>query len=132
MSDAYVDSLAKHGLADVQPLYRQLLRRLKSQDAAAYERAVARYRAEVEGAVDGAGDPVLIWVDYGAWLAPQLAAGTLKAVNEDGLASDVEASPPLGPLLMHLPDDQKLRGILLAMPANPRTAQQETAALLCG
>ncbi|MFV1985702.1 MAG: hypothetical protein ACC682_00360 [Gemmatimonadota bacterium] len=132
MSDAYSDSLAKHGLADVQPLYRQLLLRLKSQDAAGYEEAVVRYRDEVEDVADGADDPVRVWVDYGIWLAPRLAAGTLRAVNEEGLASAVDAPPPLGPLLMHLPDDQKIRGIVLAMPASPSTAQQETAALLCG
>lgn len=130
--DPYVASLSRHGLADVQPLYRQLLLRLKAQDASAYEEAVSRYRDEVENAVDSADDPVAIWVEYGAWLAPRLAPGTLKAINGDGFASDAGSPPPLGPMLMHLPEDRSTRALVLAMPASPSRAQEETAALLCG
>jgi len=129
--DAYAEALAKHGIQDVRPLYRQLLVRLKSQDPAAYEEAVARYRNEVETAVEAAEDPVALWVGYGAWLAPLLTPGSLRAVDANGLATTTEAPPPLGPMLMHLPDDPKLRGLILAMPAEPSAAQKETAALLC-
>ncbi|MDH3732879.1 MAG: hypothetical protein OEU54_05060 [Gemmatimonadota bacterium] len=131
MSDAYAEALARHGLEDVQPLYRQLLLRLKNHDAAAYEEAVGRYLRDVESAVDSAEDPVAVWVAYGVWLAPRLAAGTLKAVDANGLAIDAESPPPLGPLLMHLPADPKTRGLVLAMPAEASPAQKETAALLC-
>lgn len=130
-SDAYGEALAKHGLQDVQPLYRQLLLRLKAQDSTAYDEAVARYKDDVEASVKDAGDPVAVWVEYGVWLAPKLMPGTLMAVNENGLASPADAPPPLGPMLMHLPDDQKVRGLVLAMPADPSPAQKETAALLC-
>jgi len=129
---AYAEALARHGLADVQPLYRQLLLRLKAQDAAAYEKAVAHYKVEVESAVEEAEDPVAVWVAYGVWLAPRLAPGSLRAVNVDGLATPAESPPPLGPMLMHLPEDPKVRALVLAMPAEPSPAQQETAALLCG
>jgi hypothetical protein len=129
---SYEDSLAAHGLADVQPLYRKLLVRLKSQDAAAYDEAVARYRDDVEALVDDAEDPVAVWVGYGAWLAPRIAGGELMAVDENGRARPVGSPPPLGPMLMHLPNDTKERGLVLAMPAEPSPAQEETAALLCG
>lgn len=132
LDDAYLQALAKHGLQDVQPLYRQLLLRLKAQDATEYEEAVARYKDEVESAVDDADDPVAVWVGYGAWLAPRLAPGSLRAVDANGLASPAETPPPLGPMLMHLPDDPKVRALVLAMPAEPSPAQKETAALLCG
>ena len=128
---AYADALARHGLADVQPLYRQLLLRLKAQDAAAYEAAVARYKAEVESTVEEAEDPVAVWVAYGVWLAPLVAPGSLKAVNVDGLATPAENPPPLGPMLMHLPEDPRVRGLVLTMPAAPSAAQKETASLLC-
>jgi len=129
---AYAEALEKHGLADVQPLYRQLLVRLKAQDPPVYEEAVARYKDEVESAVDDAEDPVAVWVRYGAWLAPRLAPGSLRAVDANGLATAAETPPPLGPMLMHLPEDPKVRGLVLAMPAEPSAAQKETAALLCG
>jgi hypothetical protein len=131
MSDSYARGLERYGLDDVQPLYRRLLLRLKSQDAAAYEEAVTRYREQVEAAVDDANDPLAIWVEYGTWLAPRLMPGQLKAIDEDGRATDAGEPAPLGPLLVHLPDDQKSRALLLAMPAAPSPAQRETAALLC-
>ena len=132
MSGSYEEALARHGLEDVQPRYRHLLLRLKAQDSGAYEEAVRRYRDEVEATVDSAGDPVAVWVGYGAWLGVQIAPGTLKAVDRNGLAGDAPSPPPLGPLLMHLPHDQKARVIVIAMPADPSTAQSEAAALLCG
>ena len=131
MSDAYETALVRHGLEDVQPLYRRLLLRLKKGDASAYEEAVERYRSEVEAHVDSVDDPVEVWVAYGAWLAPRVSRGTLKKVNRDGRADDV-AGPVLGPMLIHVPDDARERAILLAMPSEASPAQRETAALLCG
>jgi hypothetical protein len=132
VSDPYAASLERHGLEDVQPLYRQLLLRLKSQDPAAYEEAVARYRDEVEGAVEGAEDPLAVWVNYGVWLAPRLAPGRLKTIDEHGLARDAGSPPPIGPMLLYLPDDQKVRAFVLAMPRDASRAQKETGALLAG
>lgn len=132
MSDAYGRALAEHGLADLQPLYRRLLRRLKGADAAAYEEAVARYRDEVETAVErGEEDPVEVWLAYGAWLAPRLAPGRVLRILENGRAEPASFPPPVGAMLIHLPKDRKQRGFVLAMPAEASPAQQETAALLC-
>jgi len=132
VSDRYRESLAAHGLDDVQPLYRRLLVRLKAQDATSYDEAVARYHDEVEAAVEAAEDPVALWVGYGVWLAPRIAPGELITVDENGRALRAGSPAPLGPMLMHLPSDRKSPGIVLAMPANPSPAQKETAALLCG
>ncbi len=130
--EAYERALVEHGLADVQPLYRQLLRRLKTEDPAAYEEAVARYRDQVEAAVDtGAGDPVGVWLAYGAWLAPRLAPGALLRIADNGRAEPAPTPPPAGAMLIHLPDDARRRGFVLAMPTDPSPAQKETAALLC-
>jgi hypothetical protein len=74
---------------------------------------------------------VAVWVTYGAWLAPRLAPGETLAVDGNGRAVASGTPPPLGPMLMHLPEDTKVRGFVLAMPANPSSAQTETAALLC-
>lgn len=132
MSEAYERALAEHGLADLQPLYRRLLRKLKAADETAYEEAVARYRDEVEAAVENAErDPVEVWLAYGAWLAPRLAPGTLFRIAENGRAEPAPSPLPAGSMLIHLPKDRKQRGFVLAMPAEATSAQKETAALLC-
>lgn len=132
MSEAYGRALAEHGLADLQPLYRRLLRKLKTMDGAAYEEAVARYHDEVETVVEGERrDPVEVWLAYGVWLAPRLAPGRLLAIHENGRAERAPSPPPAGAMLIHLPKDRKQRGFVLAMPAEASPAQKETAALLC-
>lgn len=132
MSDRYAEALAEHGLGDVQPLYRRMLVRMKDRDRSAYDEAVERYRKQVEEATADADDPVAVWVDYGVWLADRLEPGTLKAIDENGRASEAGAPPPLGPMLLHLPDDSKASAVVLAMPSVPSPAQSETASLLCG
>ncbi|MGH7541509.1 MAG: hypothetical protein ACRELC_10960 [Gemmatimonadota bacterium] len=133
--DAYARSLEAHGLQDVQPLYRALLKRLKAHDAAAYEAAVARYKERVEPAVEGEdpeADPVEVWLAYGRWMAERLSPGAVHSVAPNGRADPLRGNPPPGSLLLHLPDDRKERAILLAMPADPSGPQKETADLLCG
>lgn len=132
MSDAYTRSLDEHGLEDVQGLYRQLLRRLRSHDPAAYDEAVTRYHEDVESAIEGSdADPVEVWVRYGVWLAPRLAPGSLMTIAENGRADPAPDPPPLGTMLIHLPEDTRTRGFVIAMPAAATPAQRETAALLC-
>lgn len=130
MTETYAQALAEHGIEDVQRLYRPLLRRLKARDAGAYERAVARYRSEVEG-VAGGGDALAAWLSYGAWLASRLEPGSLFTISEEGLAARAPDPFPTGPMLIHLPDAANRKGFLIAMPATPSEAQRATADLLC-
>ena len=130
MTDAYAEALAEHGIQDVQPLYRQLLLRLKARDEGAYQRAVARYRSDVEGAAGG-GEALEAWLSYGAWLASSLEPGGLFAVSEEGLAARTEDPVPAGSMLIHLPDAANRKGFLIAMPTSPSEAQRATAGLLC-
>ena len=132
MSDAYTRSLEAYGLEDVRPLYRRLLRRLSSHDPPAYDEAVARYHDEVESAAeDPDADPVAVWSAYGTGLAPRLAPGSRMASGREGRADPADDLPPLGTMLIHLPEDSRQRGFVLAMPSNATPAQRETAALLC-
>ncbi|MDX1577254.1 MAG: hypothetical protein R3266_02170, partial [Gemmatimonadota bacterium] len=132
VSDAYRRALEEHGLQDVQPSYRKLLLELKSRDAAAYEQAVVRYREDVEGGADEGADPLPDWIAYGRWLAERIEPGSLREIESNGRARDAGEPARLGPLLIHLPDDEKRRGFLVAMPAEPSEAQQEAVSLLCG
>ncbi|MDE2720323.1 hypothetical protein [Candidatus Palauibacter polyketidifaciens] len=130
MTETYAQALAEHGIEDVQPLYRQLLLRLKTRDGEAYERAVARYRSEVEG-VAGGDDTLAAWLSYGAWLASRLEPGNLFTISEEGLAARAPDPFPSGPMLIHLPDAANRKGFVIAMPATPSEAQRATADLLC-
>ena len=130
MREAYTQALAEHGMEDVQPLYRQLLLRLKARDEGAYERAVARYRSDVEGAAGG-GEVLAAWLSYGAWLASSLEPGGLFTISEDGLAARTPDPLPSGSMLVHLPDAANRKGFVIAMPAAPSEAQRATADLLC-
>jgi len=129
MSDPYQQALAKSGLSDVQPLYRSLLVQLKKRDGARYEAAVLRYTSDVESA-----DPEAVlnaWVTYGAWLATELAPGQLVSIDENGRSRELSGPPPLGTLLMHVPDDARVRALVVTRPAKPSPAQHETMTLLC-
>ena len=130
MTESYAQALSEHGLEDVQPRYRQLLLRLKSRDGGAYERAVARYRSDVEGVTDG-GEALAAWIAYGAWLASSLEPGGLFTISEAGLAARAPDPSPTGALLVHLPDATNRKGFVIAMPAAASEAQRATADLLC-
>lgn len=152
--ERYRAALQDRGLADVRPLYRELLVRLKKEDESAYEEAVLRYDEEVEPALQQADDPLVPWLRYGAWLARRLTPGELTAVGPDGAASEVEpggdggderAGKPDGPesgggtgplpagaLLLHLPEDDGEPGIALAVPDEPTPHQEAAREILCG
>ena len=130
MTESYTRALAEHGIDDVQPLYRQLLLRLKARDGGTYERAVARYRSDVEG-VTGGGEALAAWLSYGAWLASCLEPGGLFTISEAGLAARAPDPFAPGAMLIHLPDAANRKGFVIAMPAAPSVAQRATADLLC-
>ena len=131
MSTAYESALTEHGLEDVQPRYRRLLVDLKGADADAYERAVERYRSDVESVLDDA-SVLDAWVAYGAWLAHELAPGKLVWIDENGRARPVEGTVPLGTLLMQIPSEARQKAVVVTLPREPSDAQRETAALLGG
>lgn len=131
--DRYREALSRHGLRDLQPVYRRLLRRLRERDPEAYDRAVERYRERVEPAMAEEGtDPVAVWLEYGAWLAARLHPGRTVAIDDTGLARPVEGEPPAGPLLLHLPEERGVPALALAVPEAPSGPQEVTAELLCG
>lgn len=128
----YRDALERHALRDVQPLYREMLARLKSSDPEAYEGAVARYRKAVAPGVENAEeDPLGVWVRYGIWLANRVRPGRAVAVDETGRAASVRGEPPLGALLLHLPDETRSPAVPLAIPTDPSPPQRVTLELLC-
>jgi hypothetical protein len=132
-AERYRAALAQHGIRDVQPAYRAILRRLKATDIRLYEEAVQRYDAEVRPAVEeGSEDPLLIWIRYGSWLANHVAPGHLIAIDASGRAGRPADAPTLGLLLLHLPDGKGERAVTVAGPVEPSAAQDAAQELLCG
>ena len=131
---SYEAALAEHGLADVRPLYRELLKELKVRDPDGYREAVRRYEEEVGPAAEAADDPVRPWLDYGRWLADTLIEGRAVAVDRTGRSRELAegASPPEGALLLHLPESTRQRALELAVPAEPTDYQEAARELLCG
>ncbi len=130
----YREALAGRGLADVRPLYRELLKELKVRDPDGYREAVRRYEEEVGPAAGEADDPVRPWIRYGRWLADRLIEGRAVAVDPSGRSEDLAegAPPPEGALLLHLPESTRRRALELAVPAEPSEYQEAARELLCG
>lgn len=131
-AEAYEAALEEAGLEDVRPLYRGLLKRLRDRDPGAYERAVRRYEEELLPKVARGVDPLAAWLRYGAWLAGQVEEGRTVVVDATGKSADFEGEPAPGGLVLHLPDEQRERGMVLAAPREPSDHQAETRELLCG
>ena len=129
-TEAYSAALATSGMADVRPIYRQFLRRLKAQDDQLYETAVDRYETDVVG-VGEPSDPLETWIRYGAWLASTLAPGQLISIDASGRAEKATEEFPIGPLLLHLPEGKGERGLPVAVPQQPSEAQQAAQQVLC-
>lgn len=92
--ERYRAALEGRGLRDVRPLYRQLLKRLREEDAEAYREGVRRYEEELAPAMEGADEPLREWLRYGAWLAARIAPGSVTAVDRTGRATDLEQLAP--------------------------------------
>jgi len=126
------EALEARGLADPRALYRDLLRRLRQDDPAAYEEAVRRYERDLGGAAGGE-RPVEAWIAYGRWLAERLCPGRDVAVDREGRARELaEGEVPEGALLLHLPEKRNVRALTLSLPVDPTPPQDATRELLVG
>lgn len=124
-------ALESGGYADMRPVCRTILKRLKQKDAVLFDEATARYEETLVPALsDDDAEPVAAWVEYGAWLARKLASGRLVRLDESGFAADSEAAPAPGHVLLYLPDEKDESAIPLLRPAEPSTAQKAALGLL--
>ena len=121
------------GFADMRPVYRALLNRLRQKDAVLFDEATDRYEKAVGPALaDADADPVAAWVAYGVWLATRLGDGRLVKLDATGLATPAAPEPVIGHVLLYLPEDGGASAIPLLRPAELSPAQQAALELLTG
>lgn len=133
--ERYLAALERHGLEDLRPACRAMLRELKGSDERSYRKAVRRYESELLPSVAGGEhDPVVAWTRYGAWLAGRIRPGRAVAVDPDGRAHPLEEAPdfPARHLVLHVPEEWSDGGRIIAVPREPTEYQQATRELLGG
>ena len=126
-------SLAGAGLEDPRPALRDLLRQLRAQDSEGFSEATERFaQVLVPAAASETSDPLVAWIEYARWLSDRLAHGRAVRIDITGRASPASGDPEPGMLLVHIPDEQARRAMVLLAPRQLSEAQQETIRLLVG
>lgn len=120
-------ALAEHGARDPREFYRTQLKELREANPEGYQDAVAYYRNELIPAIGRDGrEPLAAWTDYGRTLATLRAAGRTVAVDASGQSRAFESPARLEDLVLHLPDEQRMRAVLVALPPQLSPAQRAT------
>jgi hypothetical protein len=116
---------------DPREFYRGLLRDLREADASAYRDMVARYEAQVVGAVGrGETDPLEAWLAFGLDLAVASAgAGRSVVVDATGRATPLDARPRWDQMILHLPEGRG-RAVPVSLPPELSDAQRAALDLL--
>jgi hypothetical protein len=77
-------------------------------------------------------DPLVAWIEYARWLTDRLAHGKAVKIDVTGRASSAPGEPEPGMLLIHIPDEQTTRAMVLLAPQQLSEPQRETVRLLVG
>ncbi|UCC26927.1 MAG: hypothetical protein JSU98_07425 [Gemmatimonadales bacterium] len=120
-------AMEARGARDPREFYRTQLRELREADAAAYQMAVAYYRDSLIPSIarDGV-DPMEAWTEYGKTLADLRAEGRTVSVDPTGRAAAYESPAAADHLVLHLPEENRVRAILVALPPQLSPAQRAT------
>lgn len=132
------EAFARSVWQDPRAEYRAMLRRLREQDATAFEGAVREYETIVVARLaDRSVDPVEAWLSYGERLAGWVGGGRTVRIDAVGRAIDTEPPAtdsadraPEPAVLLHLPAVESAPAIVVACPREPSAAQRATLALL--
>jgi hypothetical protein len=119
------------GARDPRDFYRDLLKRLKARDEAAYRKAVERFRDEVVGPIARDDrDPLEAWVSYGLALARELHPGRTVVLDRAGRSIPFEPPPDPDAMILQLPDEKRERAVPVSLPPDPSPAQRAVLDLL--
>jgi hypothetical protein len=112
---------------DFRDSYRERLRWLKESRPDAFSRALQAYELLVQRIADGA-DVTREWLVYGRQLGELSGAGKLVGIDETGRAVPPSGGP--GEMLLHLPDENGVPALALAIPRDISDAQRASLDLL--
>lgn len=120
------EALERSNARDPREFYRERLRDLKLASPDGYAEAVAYYKDTlIPQVASGDADPMECWTEYGRRLATALARGRTVAVDRSGRAVPYEA-PAGDRLVLHLPDENGARALLVGLPPDLSDAQRAT------
>lgn len=124
-------ALAEAEARDPREYYRARLKALREADPDAYARAVKHYgETLIPSIASGEAEPLEAWLDYGRLIAALTEEGRTVVIDRDGTAWPYE--PPISPdkLVLHLPDNERVKALPVGLPARLSQAQQATYDLL--
>ncbi len=120
-------ALDSSGARDPREFYRDRLRALKLENASAYSGAVAYYKERlIPDVASGSVEPLVAWAEYGRMLAESLAPGRAVCIDATGRAHPYESPAPLDRLVLHIPQNQGVRALLVSLPPELTPAQRAT------
>lgn len=121
------EAIAEQGARDPREFYRAQLKELREADPQGYQDAVTYYRESLLPAIARDGkEPLAAWTDYGCTLATLRAPGRTVSVDPSGKAEPYQSPQVTGALVLHLPDEQRTKAILVALPPHLSQAQRAT------
>ena len=127
----FKEALKGSGARDPRDYYRQSLRDLKESNPEGYNRAVNHFHAVlVPGIASGEVEPLGAWREYGRLLAQEAEEGRTVEIDESGCSRAFSSESPLDRLVLHIPDQQRSRSILISLPPDPSPAQRASYELL--
>ena len=124
-------ALLETGARDPRESYRKMLRELKIKSEADYQHAVAGFQESVLTAIiDRDADPLSSWLQFGGELAERLYPGRDVVIDRTGRARALAPPPSWRDLILHLPDEQRAKGIIVGLPPELTRAQRASVELL--
>ena len=122
------EAIATGPFEDFREAYRERLRWLKDSRPDDFARALKHYEALAESIAAGS-QPIEAWLDYGRRLGELSGAGKLMAIDATGRAQPASGVSS-DELLLHLPDDNAVPALALAIPRALTEAQKASLDLL--
>ncbi len=123
----FLEALATAGARDPRDYYRDRLKDLKENNPEAYSTAVGHYKDTlIPSIAAGSAEPLAAWRDYGLRIAHLTAVGRTMEIDTGGNATPYSAPGDPAAMVLHLPDEVRIKALLVALPPSPSPAQMAT------
>ncbi len=110
---------------DPRDHYRASLKQLRASDSDAYDELVVYFREQLLPSIVNEGiDPLMAWRAYGLEIARRTHGGRTVSIDATGVAVPFEPNAPLDQLILHLPEKNNIRALLVGLPLQMSDAQR--------